>query len=586
MTKRSVSRAVGAGALVAALALGGGAAAWANPLPDSGSTVGGTVVALPIPGSPGYTQIAHSVTAQFAVALDAGGSAYAWGRNNGGQLGNGTTTGSAVPVQVQAPAGVSLSGLSAGGIAYTLGIGSDGNAYAWGAQSTGLLGNGTGVGSTVPTPVSTPAGVTFTQVSAGLIHALALGSDGNAYAWGSNAWGMLGNGTNTSSSVPVQVQAPAGVTFTQVSASGTQSFALAANGDLYAWGSNGSGQFGNGDTTGSLVPVQAYASAGVTFTQVSAGGNYSMALGSDGRVYASGANNAGQLGDGTITDSQVPVQVQLPAGLTFTQVTSGNTSSFAVASDGNAYAWGSNADGVLGDGTSAPQYLPVRVGGPVAVTAVTFDGVPGTGLVDNGDGTISVTAPAHAAGAVDVAVEWTLGGVAQTPVAYAGGYTYAAPLAAPTVTGPVAQSIAAGGSATFSVTAAGNPAPTLAWEVSTDGGAAWQPIAADSAATVAVDGLSVAIANAPAGHDGYRYRAVASNSEGSATSAAAVLTVVSTTGGGGSSSGAGNGRADGGSGVLATTGGEPLLVWAAVGGIALLAGAGILTARAPRRRAL
>ena len=164
--------------------------------------------------------------------------------------------------------------------------------------------------------------------------------------------------------------------------------------------------------------------AGVTFTEIAAGYWHSVALGSDGHAYAWGYNGSGRLGNGTTVDSSSPVQVQVPAGVTFTEIAAGGAHSVALGSDGNAYAWGSNGSGRLGDGTTVSSSSPVHVAGVVVVTNVSFDGTAGTNLVDNGDGTWSVDAPAHPEGPVDVEVSYTWNGIAQTPVTYPEGYTY------------------------------------------------------------------------------------------------------------------------------------------------------------------
>src|SRR5690606_37509516 len=142
-----------------------------------------------------------------------------------------------------------------------------------------------------------------TSISGGSAHSVALGSDGNAYAWGSNTFGQLGDGTNTSSNTPVQVQAPAGDTFTSISAGENHSVALGSDGNAYAWGRNTFGQLGDGTNTSSNTPVQVQAPAGVPSTSISAGSTHSVALGSDGNAYAWGRNIYGQLGDGTNTSS-------------------------------------------------------------------------------------------------------------------------------------------------------------------------------------------------------------------------------------------------------------------------------------------
>jgi len=299
---------------------------------------------------------------------------YAWGQNNYGQLGNNSTDNSLVPVQVIRPAGVTFTAVASGPNSFSgYGLGLDGNIYAWGEGDSGQLGNGLTNNSLTPVQVSMPAGAPagfmFTAVAAGRMSAYALGSDDNIYAWGSNIYGALGNNSPFDSSVPVQVSMPAGVPagfkFTAVAAAGYSGYGLGSDGNIYAWGSNNAGQLGHGNTTDSLVPVPVNTSnlpTGVTFTAVTAG----YGLGSDGNLYAWGYNGSGQLGNDSTTQSLVPVQVNMPAGVpdgfTFTAASAGNASGYGLGSDGNLYAWGSNGNGQLGYNTSIPQSLvPVRV---------------------------------------------------------------------------------------------------------------------------------------------------------------------------------------------------------------------------------
>lgn len=181
--------------------------------------------------------------------------------------------------------------------------------------------------------------------------------------------------------------------------------AAATSAVIYAWGSNSNGQLGDGSTTDSAVPVQVELPAGVTPVAVSAGWLTSLALGSDGNVYAWGDGEDGQLGDGSTLDSQVPVRVLLPAGVTAVAVSAGFGSSLALGSDGTVYAWGSNLAGQLGDGTATgPQicgYTPcsmtpvaVPLPGGVTATAVAADGIDTSlalGTPMRGDSTCSAS---------------------------------------------------------------------------------------------------------------------------------------------------------------------------------------------------
>src|SRR5207237_1405942 len=134
-----------------------------------------------------------------------GGPGWAWGWNAFGQLGNGTYTDSSTPVAVSMPSGVTFSAV-AGGLDCSLALDSSGHAWDWGSIN----------GSSNPVAVSMPTGVTFTAIAAGGYHSLALDSSGHAWAWGYNSSGQLGNGTTSSSSTPVPVIMPIGVTFTAI----------------------------------------------------------------------------------------------------------------------------------------------------------------------------------------------------------------------------------------------------------------------------------------------------------------------------------------------------------------------------------
>ncbi|MBI0063402.1 MULTISPECIES: RCC1 domain-containing protein [Bifidobacterium] len=345
--------------------------------PDQGSRLGNeTTTITPPDTSRGirFTQVSgsmydSSISYGFSLAVGSDGNAWAWGSNYYGQLGidkpDQRNTPAPVPKPADTPMDFTYVQVSAGS-RHSLALGSDGNAYAWGENSKGQIGDGTDNTSPRTTPVKvkkpagTPADFTYTQVSGGAYHSLALGSDGNAYAWGHNYSGQIGDGTTTRRTTPVKVKKPAGTpadfTYTQVSAGVYYSLALGSDGNAYAWGENDKGQIGDGTTTRRTTPVKVMSPADTpadfTYTQVSAGGYHALAVGSDGNAYAWGYNDTGQIGDGTTTRRTTPVKVMspadTPADFTYTQVSGGNNYSLAVGSDGNAYAWGSNQKGVLG----------------------------------------------------------------------------------------------------------------------------------------------------------------------------------------------------------------------------------------------
>jgi len=183
--------------------------------------------------------------------------------------------------------------------------------WAWGGNGNGQLGNNTTIGS--PTPVQVSSLTDISSVDAGANHSLALKSDGTVWAWGFNNHGQLGDGTNTDHLIPVQVSSLTDVT--AISGGGYRSFALKSDGTMWAWGSNGSGQLGDGTSgTGAdkSTPVQVKASADTVLTDVttiSGGESHTLALKSNGTVWAWGANYDGQLGNDSKVSSSIPVEI-------------------------------------------------------------------------------------------------------------------------------------------------------------------------------------------------------------------------------------------------------------------------------------
>ncbi|MCT6874524.1 MAG: InlB B-repeat-containing protein, partial [Bifidobacterium sp.] len=193
-------------------------------------------------------------------------------------------------------------------------------ADAWSMSPVqGPVAGGTKVTLTPPGP----RGIRFSQVSAGRGHILAVASDGNLYAWGSNDHGQLGDGTTTERHEPVPVKKPQGVsqdfTWVQASAGYLFSVGLGSDGKLYSWGDNTYGQLGNNTTTAHYTPepvnLPQNAPSGFTWKQEAVGSLHALGLGSDGNLYSWGDNDHNQLGDGTTTERHAPIQVKMPNGV-------------------------------------------------------------------------------------------------------------------------------------------------------------------------------------------------------------------------------------------------------------------------------
>lgn len=326
---------------------------WAWGINDHGSFGDGTTGSRNYPTAAKISDvrtIATGVRDGFAIKND--GTVWAWGQNNNGQLGDGTTTDRTSPVPVTAVNGiVALSG----GIGYhTLALKSDGTVWAWGKNGNGELGNGT-VTAQETSPVQTLGLTDVIAVSAGGYHSLALKSDGTVWAWGYGKDGELGNGTTTEwQSEPVQVSGLADVV--AIAAGNYHNLAIKKDGTVWAWGNNGEGRLGDGTTTNRTTPVQVHGLSNIV--QVAAGGEHSLALDADGNVWAWGNNGRVQLGDGTSVNQAEPIEV--PGLADVAQIAAGAYHSLAMTEDGSVWAWGYNNGGQLGNGGRENQSTPYK----------------------------------------------------------------------------------------------------------------------------------------------------------------------------------------------------------------------------------
>ncbi|MDR1298832.1 MAG: S8 family serine peptidase, partial [Oscillospiraceae bacterium] len=299
----------------------------------------------------GIVQVAGG--AYHTLALKENGTVWGWGTNSMGQLGNGEI-GSLEEKLTQV---IGLTDIIA--IAtkdnHSLALKSDGTVWAWGFNNNGQLGDGTTANRTAPVQVSGLTGIA--SIAAGYSHSYAVKSNGTVYAWGSNYYGQLGDGTNTNRKNPVLLSGLADVA--TVDAGNRHGIALKSNGTVWTWGNNAYGQLGDGTATDRPAPAQIEDLTGIT--AIASFNNHSLALQSDGTVWAWGYNVYGQLGDGTRTNKTAPVQVDDIAGAA--AIAAGYDHSLALKADGTVWAWGHNMYGQLGDGSRSARYAPVQASG-------------------------------------------------------------------------------------------------------------------------------------------------------------------------------------------------------------------------------
>jgi len=286
---------------------------------------------------------------------------YAWGYNATGGLGDGTVVNRSSPVSVVGGF-TDWCNVSAGYL-HGLGVRTNGTAWAWGNGSCGRLGDNTSVNKS--SPVSVVGGFTdWCQVSAGNAHSLGVRTNGTAWAWGPGTYGRLGDNSTVSRSSPVSVVG--GFTdWSQVSAGGSHSLGIRRNGTTWAWGNGSCGRLGDGTTVAKSSPVSVV--GGFTdWCQVSAGrgilGTHSLGVRTNGTAWAWGDGTCGRLGNNTIVNRSSPVSVV--GGFTdWCQVSAGANHSLGVRQNGTAWAWGTAFCGVLGDNTIVSKSSPVSVVG-------------------------------------------------------------------------------------------------------------------------------------------------------------------------------------------------------------------------------
>jgi alpha-tubulin suppressor-like RCC1 family protein len=299
------------------------------------------------------------------VVIKTDGSLWAWGRNQNGQFGNGTTTGSLTPVRIGTDTDWQTVDAEDH---YTVALKTDGSIWAWGRTSYGLSGTGR-IGNDTD----------WQGVNTGARHAVAIKTDGSLWAWGNNSDGRLGNGTTISSNTPVRIGTD---TDWQIAVAGDRhTVAIKTNGSLWAWGGNNYGQVGDGTTTNRNTPVRIGTDTNWQIADIGAGNT--VALKTDGSLWAWGHNNGGQLGDGTKSQRNVPNRIGNDTD--WQAVDAGFHHTIAVKTDGSLWAWGWNHCGQVGDGTTTSHLLtPVRIGTDTGWKTVQSAGYNSKGVRNDG----------------------------------------------------------------------------------------------------------------------------------------------------------------------------------------------------------
>jgi alpha-tubulin suppressor-like RCC1 family protein len=259
-------------------------------------------------GSHKFKVVSQGSASGCAVTVD--GDAYCWGEGNGGELGNGSMTFSSTPVKVSGDHNFKSIGV---GYGTACGLTSDGDAYCWGSNDVGEVGSGNADNNIIATPQLVTGQHHFASLSVGAFHVCGLTQSGEAFCWGHNGFNELGIGTRDDGPHATPERVTGNLTFSALGAGAGSSCAITPRGVAYCWGTNTAGQLGNGTTDDSNVPVAVV--GGLTFVSIGSGNGSACGITNNGDVYCWGDNEAGELGNGTNTSSLVPVKTHFaPTG--------------------------------------------------------------------------------------------------------------------------------------------------------------------------------------------------------------------------------------------------------------------------------
>ena len=305
----------------------------------------------------GKKAVQISAGSYYSCAILDDGSVRCWGDNSYGQLGDGTDIERTSPVVVDLGPGNTALSLSSGE-SHTCAVLDDGSVKCWGENSNGQLGDGSKSGSEVPVTVDF-GGSEVVKISAGSYHTCAIMSNRSVKCWGDNWHGQLGDGTNTDRLMPVGVQVPSNSSAVTIDAGAFHTCLGMNDGAMFCWGFNAYGQIGNGGTSSTNSPAAVSLDSTQSPTSIYTGLFHTCALFDNSQMSCWGDNSLGQLGDGTIFSQLLPNPVDLSTDALSISV--GQRHSCSILVDASLECWGINSYGQLGDGTTNNRASPVKI---------------------------------------------------------------------------------------------------------------------------------------------------------------------------------------------------------------------------------
>lgn len=333
----------------------GGVGGYYDPAPLTDSLMPNSAVPLRVPGERRFVDM--TVGALSMCALDTERRAFCWGANQRGEVGDGSYLAKRGPSAVLGDHRWRM--ISAGGV-HVCGVTVDGQTYCWGNQFRGALGNAALDGASAE-PVLVHGGFTFDSVYAGAGTSCAIAPAGEAYCWGINDYGILGDSQTPEpfkeSASPSRVAG--GYQFGSLALGGNHACGITRDAHLYCWGWNANGQLGNGSTQPSSTPV--LVSGDLRWASVSLGNQHSCGLTTAGGVYCWGNNDRGQFGTGTTDKSSSPELIAAPGK--YLSIRAGGNHTCGLTANGRALCWGQGDYGQLGDGVMRDRLRPTQVAG-------------------------------------------------------------------------------------------------------------------------------------------------------------------------------------------------------------------------------
>jgi alpha-tubulin suppressor-like RCC1 family protein len=299
---------------------------------------------------PGTTWSFRAGGYQHSLATKTDGTLWSWGQGGSGQLGQNDRIRRSSPVQIP---GTTWSSVVSASVTdgFVLATKTDNTLWAWGAGSSGQLGQNDRISRS--SPVQIP-GTTWKFITSGSYHTIATKTDNTLWVWGTNNFGQLGQNNIAPFSSPIQIP---GNTWSNISAGGNHTVATKTDNTLWVWGYNAYGGLGQNNTTYRSSPVQI---PGTTWSSVASAGIHILATKTDETLWAWGYNGQGQLGQNNTTQFSSPVQIP---GNTWSSANCGYYYSTATKTDGTLWSWGSNSFGELGQNNITQYSSPVQIPG-------------------------------------------------------------------------------------------------------------------------------------------------------------------------------------------------------------------------------